>query len=160
MEYLLFASPFIIFNTGKMRSILPYSYGAFLLGDLRFKSSYVYLPGTIRIDLQYYHSEKGMKKISAFRFGLGTAWIFPFKVRGFSFNLTLSPVFGGGYYAVQGRCEKTANFKWNASVAAGMEFLISSWVISPQVRFDYIYDGAMPLYGIGISLGAGYLFKI
>lgn len=159
-EFLLSASPFFLFNLGKMRPLLPYSCGASLLGDVRFRSRYIYLPGTIRLDLHYFHSEKGMKKISAFRFGIGTAWIIPFEVRGVSFNLSLSPGFGGGYYAVTGRCEKAANFKWHVSMAAGLEFPISSWVISPQVKFDYIYDGAMPLFGLGFSIGAGYLFKI
>ncbi len=159
-KYLLLVSPFFNFNLGKIQTLLPYSFGAFLMGDVRVQSKYRFLPSTVRIDLHYFHSEKGIKKISAFRFGLGTAWIFPLEGRGFHVNLTLSPVFGGGYYAVTGRDGNTGGFKWHASLSFGPEFNISSWVISPQVRFDYIYDGAAPLYGIGISIGAGYFFNI
>jgi hypothetical protein len=160
MECVLFVSPFLTFNIGKIQPVLPFSYGIFLLGDVRFQSRFRFLPNGVRTGLQYFHSEKTLKKIAAFRFDLGTVWNFPFNVRGFTLNLTLSPLFGGGYYAVKGRYSDTAGFKWNVTVTAGLEFIVSSWVISPQVRFDYIYDRIMPLYGIGFSLGAGYLFKI
>ncbi len=160
MEYALLVSPFFLFNMGKIYTFLPYSYGVIILGDIRFNSNYRYLPNGLRIDLNYFHTAEGEKKISAFRFGLGAIWNIPITVRGGSFNLTLSPVFGGGYYSVKSGYDQTTGIKFNGSVSAGLEFYISSWVISPQVRFDYVYDRVLPLYGIGISIGAGYLFKI
>jgi len=159
IRYLLHVSPFFMANMGKARSILPYSFITSLMGDIRFNSRFDYLPKGVRIDVQYFYSGSGTKNISAYRFGLGPVWNFPFEINGFSLNLTLSPTFGTGYYSVKGRYDETASAKFNASLAAGMEFLISSWVISYKVRFEYIHDAFMPLYGIGVCVGAGYLFN-
>lgn len=159
IQYLLHVSPFFMANIGKARSILPYSFITSLMGDIRFNSRYNYLPNGGRIDLQYFYSGSGTKKISAYRFGLGPVWNFPFEINGFSLNLTLSPTFGTGYYSAKGRYDETASAKFNASFAAGMECFISSWVISYKVRFEYIHDAFMPLYGIGASVGVGYLFN-
>lgn len=158
-QYLLLVSPYFIFNLGKIESVLPYSYGAFLLNDIRFQSKYGFLPKSLRINIQFFYSENDSKMISAFRAELGTAWIIPFEGRSIRFNFTMSPTFGAGYYEVKGESRETENVKFNFSFSTGLEFLLSSWVISPQVRFDYIHDGSAPLYGLGFSLGAGYIFQ-
>jgi len=158
IQYVLFGSPFIIFNTGDIRSVLPCSFGISVSGEIRFQTEYTYSPDGMNIDVQYFHAERDEKKISAFRSGLGAVWIIPVSIRGYSLPLALSPALGIGYYAVQGRYRETDGAKFHASFTAGPEFLISSWVISPRMRFDYIYDNAAPLFGIGFSMGAGYRF--
>lgn len=158
MQYLLFGSPFIIFNTGEIQSVLPCSFGMSVSGEIRFQTGYTFLPDGMNLDVQYFHAERDIRKISAFRSGLGAVWIIPVSIRGYSLHLAMSPALGIGYYAVQGRYRETEGAKFHSSFTAGPEFLISSWVISPRLRFDYIYDNTAPLFGVGFSMGAGYLF--
>ena len=59
IQYLLLVSPFFVFNLGKIESVLPYGYGALILNDIRFQRKYSFLPNTLRINAQYFHSENG-----------------------------------------------------------------------------------------------------
>ena len=158
-HYLLFASPFVNVNVDRLGSIVPCSFGALALADVRFNMVNGRLLLGPRLECQYLYSEKGIKSIEAFRFAAGPVFIVPVYSGGFSINITLAPELGAGYYGVTGREERTADFKMNFFCSAGLEFVVSSWVIAPMVRFDYVHDGTVPLYGIGFSLGAGYLFN-
>ncbi|HOO72979.1 MAG TPA: hypothetical protein PK926_14575 [Spirochaetota bacterium] len=156
---LLLACPFVNFNIDRLGSIVPCSFGVMVLSDVRFHTADGKLVLGPRLDLQYFYSKKGIKSIEAFRFAAGPAFIVPVYSGGFSLNLSLVPELGAGYYGVTGREDETADFKMNFFFTAGLEFVISSWMITPMIRFDYVHDGTVPLYGIGISLGAGYLFN-
>ncbi len=158
--HLLLVSPFVVANIGKMQSGLPFSFGVSLTGDIQVASRYKYVPGWFRIELQYYHSENGINRISAPRFSLGAVWKYPLETRGISSNLILSPTFGAGHYAVRGKYKGATGFKWNLTITSGLEFFFSSWVFTPHIRFEYIHNGARPIFGIGINIGAGYLFSI
>ena len=158
IHYLVCIAPFFNINLGDLHSVLPCSFGVSIFGDVRFPGKSQIIHSGIRLDLQYFHAEKNIKRISAVRFALGPLLNFPLKVNDFSFNMVLVPALGTGYYMVRGRNEEAADFKLNMSITAGPEFFISGWVLSPHLRFDYIHDGTASLYGVGIAMGAGYLF--
>jgi hypothetical protein len=155
VEFILLLSPFINFNFEPFGRVMPFGYGVIILSNVIFQKKFIYLPAGVSVDLQYFHSGEAVKNIDGFRFSAGPIWVFPFKY----FNLTFSAVFGGGYYGIRGNFEKKETMKFNFTFTAGPEFIISSWVISPKLRFDFIYDGIVPLYGIGISVEAGYRFQ-
>ncbi len=155
LEFLLFLSPFINFNFKPFDTIMPYGYGVLIGGNILFQKKFIYLPAGTTIEMQYYHSGEAVKKIDGFRFAAGPIWIIPLKY----LNLAFSVTFGAGYYGINGINEKKEALKFNFTFASGPEFFISSWIISPKIRFDYIHDGVAPLFGIGISLEAGYRFQ-
>jgi hypothetical protein len=158
-EYLLFASPFFNFNLGNIESILPYAWGAVVMADARFRTGSPAVSAGPRVEFQYLHSSRGIKSMEAFRFAAGPALAFPFETEKLTLNLTFSPELGGGYYGARGRDDREAGFKLNFFLDAGLEFVISSWVIAPMIRFEYVHDGEAPLMAVGLSLGAGYLFN-
>ncbi len=155
VEFLLLLSPFINFNFKPFDAVMPYGYGVLILGNILFQKKYIYLPAGASIEMQYFHSGEAVKNIDGFRFAAGPIWIIPLKY----LNLSFSATFGAGYYGIKGIYEKKEALKFNFTFASGPEFFISSWMISPKIRFDYIHDGVAPLFGIGISVEAGYRFQ-
>ena len=155
LEFLLFLSPFINFNFKPFDTIMPYGYGVLIGGNILFQKKILYLPAGTGIEMQYFHSGEAVKNIDGFRFAAGPIWIIPLKY----LNLSFSATFGIGYYGIKGVNEKKEALKFNFTFASGPEFFISSWMISPKIRFDYIHDGVAPLCGIGISVEAGYRFQ-
>jgi len=157
-EYLLFASPFFSFNLGRLEPILPYAWGALVMADARFGTESPALRAGPRVEFQYLHSSRGIKSMEAFRFAAGPTLAFPFETEKLTLNLTFSPALGGGYFGARGRDDREAGFKLNFFLDAGVEFIVSSWVIAPMLRFEYVHDDSAPLMAVGVSLGAGYLF--
>jgi len=161
-EYVsLLITPFYTSNTGKLGSVMPYSAGATIIGDFPLRRMrYIESTGItgIRSEAGYIYSKKGVKTVQGPRISAGPLWEFPFVFKGVRGSYAISPIAGIGWYTIEGRTEKTAALKWNAGVITGPVFYFKNAVFFPQVRFDYIHDGSVPLYGFGIGLGAGVRF--
>ncbi len=156
-----FLSPFYNNNFGKLSGKLPNSYGASAMGHIaldRFEFvRKMYLWG-IGADFGYIHSENGNKKVSGPRMSAGPLWKFSVPIGYFSFDYCISPEIGIGIYSIRGIYVNSTSVKWNIIFNTGPIFNFSSFIIYPHLRFDYIYDGFVPLYGLGFGIGAGYRF--
>ncbi len=161
-RYAVFLAPFCGITAGKLGSVLPYGAGAALTGDINLNQSGFTRnihPAGVRSEMAFFHSKKGVKQVAGGRVSAGPLWRFPFSIRGFRFDWAGAPVIGIGWYKIDGRSEQTSCIKWNIGCGTGPSFFIDVVVISPQIRFDYIYDGSVPMYGFGIGIGAGYRFS-
>lgn len=160
-QYTIFFSPFFCKNMGEFSTILPYSYGGSVIGDISFEQfkniQKLYLKG-LRAEIGYFHSEKADKRVIGTRASAGPLWRFALSIGSLRFDYSISPVIGIGWYDIKGNSEKTQAIKWNSAFITGPVFYISAIALAPLIRFDYIYDGRIPLYGIGFSLGAGFRF--
>lgn len=158
-RHAILVSPFFNINLGKLNTVLPYSYGVNIMGDIainRFQYlKKMFLTG-IRTEIGYFHSEKGVKRVIGLSALAGPLWQFPISIGTYRFNYSIAPEFGVGWYSIKGRTEKLTAVKWNADIITGPIFKISSAVISPLIKFNYIYDNIVPLYGISFSIGAGF----
>lgn len=157
----LLLSPFYNHNLGTLSNKLPYSYGVSVIGHIAPEQfEYIkkmYLRG-IGAELAYLHSEKGIKQVSGPRISAGPLWKFPVSIGSFNFDYCISPEIGIGLYNIRGIYTDTTSVKWNILFYTGPIFNFSSILLYPHIKFDYIYDAAVPLYGIGLGIGAGYRF--
>jgi hypothetical protein len=160
-DYSLFFSPFFYFNMGKLGSIVPFSFGGSVTGDIPLSQfqylTRLYLTG-IRAEIGYFHSEKRVKRVSGSRVSAGPLWQFPLSISGFHFIYCVSPEIGIGLYAIRGIYADTTAVKWNILFSTGPIFNFSSILLSPNIKIDYIFDGNVPLYGIGLGISFGYRF--
>jgi hypothetical protein len=160
-DYVIFFSAFYNLNFGRIGSILPNSMDFSAACDIplvQFRIIKMLHLAGIRGGIAYFHSKNGEKGITGFRVSTGPLWQLPVSFGKVHFNYCISPSFGIGRYSVSGLAKKAAGVKWNTGVTTGPFFKISSIIICPQLKFDYIYDGSNPLYGIGFGLGAGFCF--
>ncbi|HSV95823.1 MAG TPA: hypothetical protein VLM75_02685 [Spirochaetota bacterium] len=169
VQYTLMLTPFYIFNAGKLGGIMPHSSGVMLTADVPLKSDALtkWVPDIkntgitgIRSEVGYFTSKKGVKSINGPRVSSGPVWEFPFSIGDIRFMYTISPVLGIGHYTVENRYKRVAALKWHAGCITGPTFVIHNAVVFPQIRLDYIYDGSVPLYGMGLGIGLGYRFSI
>ena len=154
-------SPYINLNIGKLFTVLPYGYGGAITGDIRLDKfkffSGIYLKG-IRLGMGYFHSEVGARRIIGLRGSAGPLWLFPLSNRKIHIDYAISPEIGVGWYSLRGGYGKADAVKWNVSLTTGPVFNIYSFILYPQIKFDYINDRSVPLYCVGFSLGLGYGF--
>ena len=157
----LFLSPFYNYNLGTLSNKLPYSYGISVMGHIALdQSEYIkkmYLSG-IGAEVTYFHSENGIRLVSGSRVSAGPLWKLPVSIGSFNFDYCISPEIGIGLYNIRGIYTDTTAVKWNILLSTGPIFNFSSFLVYPQIKFDYIYDDNVPLYGIGFSIGAGFCF--
>ncbi|MBN2039318.1 MAG: hypothetical protein JW864_04715 [Spirochaetes bacterium] len=157
----LLFSPFFIYNTGTLSSKLPYSFGVSAKGHIAidqfsfFKKLYLY---GITAELAYFHSKKGVKQVSGPRASAGPLWQFPFSIGSHNLNYCISPELGIGIYNIKGIYDDTTAVKWNIQFTTGPLFNISSVLLYPNMKFDYIYDVNVPLFGTGIGIDIGFQF--
>ncbi|MBN2402563.1 MAG: hypothetical protein JXN64_09185 [Spirochaetes bacterium] len=159
--FALVFSPFYNFNYGKLSGKLPQSYGFSALGHVpldQFENiKKIYLSG-IGAELAYFHSEKGARQVSGLRLSAGPLWKFPVSFGNFRFNYCVLPEIGAGLYNIRSIYSDTTTLKMNLLFSTGPIFNFSSILLYPNIRFDYIYDGVVPLCGIGFGIGAGFYF--
>jgi hypothetical protein len=157
----LFLSPFYNYNLGTLSNKLPYSYGISVMGHIALEQSeYIKkmsLSG-LGAEVTYFHSENGIRLVSGSRVSAGPIWKFPLSIGSFNFDYCISPEIGIGLYNIRGIYTDTTAVKWNMLLSTGPIFNFTSFLIYPQIKFDYIYDDIVPLYGIGFSIGAGFCF--
>ncbi|HPS57769.1 MAG TPA: hypothetical protein PK514_06645 [Spirochaetota bacterium] len=154
-------APYIIFNLGKLGTILPCSYGVSLtacipVSNFEFAKK-IFLSG-VSIEAGYFYSEKGERGVTGYRASAGPQWQFPVLTGSFKLDWFISAAFGAGWYNVKGLEQEMTAVKWNSGISTGLVFTVSSITISPLLRFDYIYDSKVPLYGMGAALSLGYRF--
>jgi hypothetical protein len=148
-------------NFGRLDTVLPSSRGISLSAEIPveqfsfFKKYYIY---GIDCEMDYFNSEKDERFIKGFSGAAGPLWRVPVTLSGYNFNFNISAAAGIGSYYVKNAAEEASGIKWNMVLHAGPAFYFNSVVISPQLRFDYIFDSVAPLYCAGLSLGAGYKF--
>ena len=106
----------------------------------------------------YLYSAKGEKSIQSLFFSAGPVWSFQHSILGFDFNWRLSGLMGLGYYSVKNGDKESDGVKWNFTILAGPEYNFSSVIVTPRLRFDYMYDSYAPLTSLGLSLGLGRMF--
>lgn len=162
-RYTFLLTPSYMVNIGKLGAVMPHSAGVSLTGDIPLRR----LPLTektgitgIRSEAGYFYLKNGAKTVQGPRLSSGPLWEFPFSIGDIRCTYSFSPVLGIGWYTIEGRTEKTAALKWHAGCITGPAFFIQNTVLFPQLRFDYIHDGSVPLYGIGFGLGLGYRFSM
>ncbi len=160
-DHALFFSPFFNLNIGKLRTVLPYSFGGSITADVpfyRFQLSEKTASVGIRAEIGYFHSEMAKRRILGARASAGPVLKLPLLAGAFGIDYAISAMIGIGWYSVRGESEKRPGVKWSAAFLTGPVFHIFSAIIFPQVKFDYIYDGRAPVYGIGLALGVGFKF--
>lgn len=161
VSFILMSGIFYNKTTGELAPVLPYHAGLFFSAeipvyDIRFLK-------TLEVDgiesgINFLYSSGNDRSIKGIAASAGPLWKFPIGTSDTTFNFTA--MFGAGWYSVKNNEteEKLSAVKWSISIHAGPSFNISTIVLSPKVKIDYIHDGAAPLTGAGLSLGAGYSF--
>ncbi len=161
VSFILMSGIFFNKTFGELAPVLPYHAGIFFsteipVYDNRFlKALEIYgIEGGMNI---LYSSGKD-RSINGIYITAGPLWKFPIGIAGTDFNF--SALFGTGWYSVKNNetREKQSAVKMSISIHAGPSFKISTIIFSPELQIDYVYDGAAPLTGAGLSLGAGYSF--
>jgi hypothetical protein len=157
----LFLSPFYNYNFGTLSNKLPQSYGVsamghFVLDEFEYIKK-MYLSG-IAAEFAYFHSEKGVRQVSGSRISAGPLWKFSISIGSFNFKYCIFPELGIGIYNIKGIYTDSTSVKWNILLSTGPIFNFSSVLLYPHIKFDYIYDSVVPLYGIGLGIGAGLRF--
>ncbi len=168
-RYTLYITPFYIINGGRLGEVMPHSTGVALMGDIPLKEG-IPLKGFpdirkagisgLRAEAGYFSSKNNTKSVQGARISSGPLWEFPFTIAGINGIYTISPVLGIGYYTIENGYRRAAAVKWHASCITGPTFVFHNTVVFPQLRFDFIYDGKAPLYGIGLGIGLGYRFPL
>jgi hypothetical protein len=160
-DHVIFFSAFYSRNFGKIGSILPNSLDFPVSCDIPLDQlriiKMLHIAG-IRSEIAYFYSKNGVKSVNSYRALAGPLWQIPVSLGTLRFNYCFSPVFGIGRYSVSGISQSAAGIKVNAGIETGPFFKISSIIICPQLKFDYIYDGIAPLYRMGFGIGSGFCF--
>lgn len=159
--YKLSLSPFFIINIGGLKEVLPFSFGSSIIGDFpigQFDYAKAVFLTDVRVEIAYFYSEKGERKVVGFRASAGPLWQFPVSIGSINFNYYTAAEFGIGWYQIRGINEETSTEKWHILISTGPVFTIYSFVLSPYAQFDYIYDSIVPLYGIGLGITIGLKF--
>jgi hypothetical protein len=160
-EYAFFFSAFYSRNFGKIGSILYNSMDFSAACDIPMDQlgiiKMLYIAG-IRGEIEYFYSKNDAKGITGYRAMAGPLWQIPVIIGKIPFKYCISPAFGIGRYSATGISNSAAGIKFNTSITTGPFFKISSIMIGPQLKFDYIYDSIAPLYRIGFGIDAGFCF--
>jgi hypothetical protein len=160
-SYILMSGIFFNKTSGELKPVLPYYAGIFFsaeipLSDISFlKALNVYgLEGLVN----YLYSSGENRIIKGISALSGPVWKFPIGIADITFKV--STLLGAGWFSVENNetGEKSSAAKWGLSFQAGPVFKISTIVLSPELKIDYVHDGAAPLAGAGLSFGAGYSF--
>lgn len=153
--------PLVIIHSGKLFDVLPYSSGLSLTALIPVSEFYYakkfFLPD-VTVEAGYFFSEKGERSVTAYRACAGPLWKFNLSTGPFRIDWFVSAVCGAGWYNVQGLYDEMNAVKWSAGINTGPVFTISRITLTPMLRFDYIYDTAAPLYGIGAAVSLGCMF--
>lgn len=160
-DYIVLLSAFYNYNFGKLDSVLKNSFDFSAACDFSVhQSEMLKIPYSkrFRSEIAYFSSKNEANSITGFRASAGPVWQMPFSSTIAHFKFEITSLFGIGRYSVSGIYEKSAGLKWNVCVMTGPLINISSIIIYPQLKFDYIYDGVAPLYRIGFGMGGGVSF--
>lgn len=153
--------PLVVFHSGELCDVLPYSYGLSLTAQFPVNKFYYakkFYISDISVEAGYLFSEKDERSVTAYRLCAGPLWKFSILTGPLKIDWFVSAVSGAGWYDVQGTYDRMNAVKWSAGVYTGPGFTISRITLTPMLRFDYIYDSTAPLYGIGAALSLGYIF--
>ena len=157
-NFILMLDFFSLINFGKLSDSLPESQGISLSGELPLNQpflKYIHVRG-IKSEISYFHSENGEKFIKGYNASAGPLLYFSTDYN--NVNFIISGAIGMGKYSVKSYAEKETGAKWHLTFCTGPEYKINSIILSPQLKFMYIYDSVAPLYSAGLTLGAGYKF--
>lgn len=160
-NFILMLEFFRLENYGKLDDALPDSKGTALSGEVpveQYRFFQNFFIHSIKSEIGCFLSEQDERSIKGYHASTGPLWRLPVTVFNYDFSIKLCAAIGAGRYSVKNNNEKAESVKWNLSAHAGPEFSFYPVLVSAQLRFDYIYDSAAPLYAGGISIGAGYKF--
>ncbi|PKL18239.1 MAG: hypothetical protein CVV49_06535 [Spirochaetae bacterium HGW-Spirochaetae-5] len=148
-------------TSGELAPVLPYHAGLFFSAeipvyDISFLETFE-IDG-IESEVNFLYSSDNDRSIKGIAVSAGPLWKIPIGISDTTFNFT--SLLGAGWYSVKNNEteEKLSAVKWSISIHAGPSFNISTIVLSPKIKIDYIHDGASSFAGTGVSLGAGYSF--
>jgi hypothetical protein len=159
-SFILMMNVFYGRNSGRLDSVLPYSGGVSVSAvfPVSENAAEAFNISGILAEADYFYSEKDERSINGFSGAAGPVWRIPAVVFNYNFYYNISAAAGAGWYSVKNGSEKASGAKWHLVFHTGPVFDIYSVIISPEIRLEYINDGAAPLYFAGLSLGAGYKF--
>ena len=149
---------FFLNNFGKLSGSLPESQGITASGEFPLNQPFLknIHVRSIKSEIICFHSENGEKYIKGYNASAGPLLCFSTDYNNVS--LIISGTVGVGKYSVKSYAEKKEGAKWHMTFSTGPEYKINSIILSPQLKFVYIYDSVAPLYGAGFTIGAGYKF--
>jgi len=149
-------------NLGKIARAVPFS----VTGELTVTASPPFAQSIMQpvniseivCRVSYFHAARGDKGIDGASFAAGPLWRLPLQLSGLQCALTASPAAGAGWYSIRGGGSSQAAVKFTTALYAGPEFTFDTFVVAPQVKFEYISDASLPLFGAGAALYAGRRF--
>lgn len=162
-RYGLFCSVFVSRTTGRLSDVLPYVYGIAVSGEVlpgKSASLMAVKASGIRAEVAGINSKNEERSVQGSRISAGILWRFPASLGSVKFCYDLLPIFGIGWYTAKGSYRQASGFKWSCGLQTGPVMTFGRIDLSTRIRFDYIYDAAAPLYGLGFSVEAGRRFDL